>query len=68
MVDARRPSGNDRNSLFGPLLSDDLLELVKRTPRTVGIFAVCGNPPAGYQVVRKDYTVNLVNSQVVPSY
>ena len=25
--------------------------------RTVGIFAVCGSKPAGYQVVRKDFTV-----------
>ena len=27
------------------------------TPRTVGVFAVCGSKPAGYQVVRKDTSV-----------
>lgn len=28
-----------------------------RIARTVGIFAVCGSKPAGYQVVRKDFSV-----------
>jgi hypothetical protein len=28
-----------------------------RVARTIGIFAVCGNAPAGYQVVRHDYSV-----------